>query len=97
MTRLSPKGIGAAALACAIVLGVTGVSFGKELFDRFMPQPTPVVAADQPSAADRVALQALAATPAVATEADRNDALRINASLPFSGAPVLCGHRGSGP
>ena len=88
MMRLSAKGIGAAALAGAIVLGVTGVSFGKALFDRFMPQQAPVVAADQPSAADRVALQALAATPAVATEADRNDALRINASLPFSGAPV---------
>ncbi|HEX5775217.1 MAG TPA: cell wall hydrolase [Caulobacteraceae bacterium] len=88
MMRLSAKGIGAAALAGAIVLGVTGVSVGKELFDRFMPQQAPVVATDQPSAADRVALQALAATPAVVTEADRNDALRINASQPFSGAPV---------
>ena len=89
MMRLSAKGIGAAALAGAIVLGVTGVSFGKELFDRFMPQrQAPAVAADQPSAADRVALQALAAAPAVATEADRNDALRINASLPFSSAPI---------
>lgn len=88
MIRLSAKGIGAAALAGAIVLGVTGAGFGKTLFDRFMPRQAPAQATDQPSAADRVALQALAATPAVVTEADRNDALRINASLPFSGAPI---------
>ena len=87
--RLSAKGIGAIALSAALVLGVTGVSFGKELFGRFMPQKAPAtVAIDQPSAVDRVALQALAVTPALATEADRGDALRINASLPFSTAPI---------
>ena len=88
MTRLSARGVGAVALASAIVLGVAGVSFGKALFDRFTPQEPPAATTGQPSAEDRVALQALAATPAVATEADRNDALRINASLPFSSAPI---------
>ena len=44
MMRLSAKGIGAAALAGAIVLGVTGVSFGTELFDRFMLRQAPVAA-----------------------------------------------------
>lgn len=89
MTGLSPKGVGAVALASVIVLGVAGVSFGKPLFDRFMPQSkAPVVAVDQPSAEDRAALQALAVEPAVAVQAEGETALRINASLPFSQAPI---------
>ena len=89
MMRLSPKGIGAIALASVIVLGVAGVGFGKELFGRFMPQAkAPVVAVDQPSAEDRAAIQALAVEPAVAIQVQGDNALRINASLPFSKAPI---------
>lgn len=96
--RLSIKGIGAIALSAALVLGVTGVSFGKELYERFMPQRAQALpAADQPSAEDRVALQALAVTPAVATLADRDDALRINASLPFTSAPIEAARPFSAP
>lgn len=88
-SRLSAKGVGAIALSAAIVLGVTGASFGKTLFDRFMTQPkAAVVAVNQPSAEDRAALQALQVSPAVATAAEGQDALRINASLPFSEAPI---------
>lgn len=98
MMKLSAKGLGAIALSGAIVLGLAGASFGTELFDRFRPQPeAKVVAVDQPSAADRAALQALAVEPALAVSAEGDDALRINASLPFSNSPIEAARPFSAP
>lgn len=79
-------------LSLAIVMGVTGVSAGHELFGRLLlrdPQPMRAVAAVQPSAEDQQAMEALAtATVQTQPSNDPNAALRINASLPFSKAPV---------
>jgi len=78
-------------LSLAIVMGVTGASFGHELFGRLLlrqPQPVRVVEAVQPSAEDEQALAALSATPTQGQPADPAAALRINASLPFSRSPV---------
>jgi spore germination cell wall hydrolase CwlJ-like protein len=76
-------------LSLAIVLGVTGVSAGHELFGRLtlrQPQAVRAVEAAQPSAEDQQALAALATVEA--QPEDPNAALRINASLPYSKAPV---------
>jgi len=78
-------------LSLAIVMGVTGASFGHELFGRLMlrqPQPVRAVEAVQPSAEDEQALAALSAAPTQAQPGNPETALRINASLPFSSAPV---------
>lgn len=98
MTRLTPKGVGAIALAGAIALSIAGFAFGDELFSRFALQPkAPAVAADQPSAEDRAAIQALAVEPAIAITVEGEDALRINASLPFSKAPIEAARPFSAP
>jgi len=79
---------GPIALSIAVVLGATSVSSGHELFG-FMRHPQAARPAEsvQPSAEDQQALAALA-TPVQAQPEDPNTALRINASLPFSKAPV---------
>ncbi|MGE5501260.1 MAG: cell wall hydrolase [Ignavibacteriales bacterium] len=76
-------------LSVAIVMGVTGVSAGHELFGRLKPrepQAVRAIEAAQPSAEDEQALAAL--SEAQAPAADPNTALRINASLPYSKTPV---------
>jgi spore germination cell wall hydrolase CwlJ-like protein len=79
---------GALALSVVLLLGLSGVSFGEEFFGRFMPRPAAqTLPVAQPSAEDREAIAALEGNWDNG-ETDRQDALRINLSLPYSSAPI---------
>ena len=79
----------ALALSLALLLGVGGVAAGHELYARYAaPTSQPAPAADQPSAEDRQAWAALTTLTVEQPLTGRQEALRINASLPYSQAPL---------
>lgn len=76
------------ATAVAFFVAVAGVSGGHELYQRFTPQAVAAPAVTGPSEADREAWAALRDPIIGEALSDREGALRINASLPFSDAPI---------
>lgn len=88
MTAVSITKPRALALSLALLLGLGGVAAGHELYTRFTAGPVQPAPADQPSAADREAWKALTAPAVETTLTDRQEALRINASLAYSTAPI---------
>ncbi len=86
LTITKPRAL---ALSVMFLLGVAGVSAGHEFFGRFMAEkPAAVPTAGAPSEADKAAWEALRTPTVVQPLTDREEAVRINASLPYSPAPI---------